>query len=124
MDNWLLLTILAFTGSALGGLCRYLLSGWITFRFGEGFPLGTMVVNVSGALLIGFIWAFCSPGSLRDFLMFGFLGGYTTVSSFALNTLNLLQDGEWTYAGWSLIGTYLLCLAAVFGGASVASLML
>ncbi len=121
--NWIGFLLLTFAGSSLGGLCRYLLSGWVSSRFGERFPAGTMVVNVSGALLIGFIWAAAAPGPLRDFLTFGFLGGYTTVSSFTLNTLNLLQDGEWLYAGWNLAGTYALCLAAVFAGAGFASLM-
>ena len=123
INEWILLILLTFLGSAMGGFCRYLLSERIASRFGKRFPVGTMAVNVSGALLIGFIWVAATPGPLRDFLTFGFLGGYTTVSSFTLNTLNLLQDGEWLYAGWNLAGTYTLCLAAVFTGAGFAQLM-
>lgn len=128
MDNWTLLLLITFGGSAMGGLCRYLLGGFIARRLGERFPVGTMVVNVTGALLIGLVWRFPSEGMslaehdmLRDFLMLGVLGGYTTVSSFTLNTFNLLQEGEWREAGMNLFGTYFLCLGAVFAGAALGS---
>lgn len=114
-----------FIGSALGGLCRYLLSGAVARRVGERFPYGTLVVNVSGALVIGLVWSL--PGAsaavpledFRFFMMYGFLGGYTTVSSFTLNTLNLMQDREWLPAGLNIAGTYSLCLLAVYIGVSL-----
>ena len=122
MDNWITFLLLTFTGSSLGGLCRHLLSGSVARRYGERFPTGTIAVNVSGAFLIGLVWTAFEPGAVRDFLMFGFLGGYTTVSSFTLNTLNLLQDGEWGYALGNLLGSYFFCLAAVFLGAAAGTL--
>lgn len=122
--------VATFLGSALGGLCRHLLSGWFARRYGERFPVGTMAVNVSGACLIGIAWSLPWDGwastsqIARDFLMFGFLGGYTTVSSFTLNTLNLFQEGEWRKALFNLFGSYILCLAAVFAGAAAVRIVL
>lgn len=81
-----------------------------------------MIVNISGAFLIGTAWMMLSPGAMRDFLLFGFLGGYTTVSSFTLNTLTLLQDGRWLSAALNLFGSFFLCLAAVFVGAAAGAL--
>lgn len=124
MQEWLIFLVFTFVGSSLGGLCRYLLSGFVARRFGERFPLGTLAVNVSGSFLIGVVWVTLSPGAARDFLMFGFLGGYTTVSSFSLNTLTLLQDGQWFYATLNLFGSFLICLAAVFVGAGVGTLFI
>jgi len=127
MQSWVFI-LLTFGGSSLGGLCRYLLGGFVARRVGEQFPIGTMVVNVSGAFLIGFVWSFSweilpfvEQGLVRDFLMYGVLGGYTTVSSFTLNTLNLLQEGEWFHASLNLFGSYFLCLVAVFAGAALGS---
>jgi CrcB protein len=122
------LLLLTFVGSAIGGLTRHAVSGFVARRFGERFPTGTMVVNVTGALLMGIVWTapwsagpLAQPPLLRDFLMFGVLGGYTTVSSFTLNTFALLQDGEWRSAGLHLGGSWLLCLGAVAAGAALGS---
>jgi fluoride exporter len=124
MHDWLIFLLLIFAGSSLGGLCRFALSGMVARRFGERFPFGTLIVNISGAFLIGMAWVVLSPGAARDFLMFGFLGGYTTVSSFSLNTLTLLQDGQWFHGALNFFGSFLLCLAAVFGGAGVGALLI
>jgi CrcB protein len=110
-------------GSALGGVLRYWLSGIVAHRFGEAFPLGTLVVNVTGSFLIGFIFAISGtegrmllPPAARNFLMAGICGGYTTFSSFSLQTLNLARDGEWLYAGLNILGSVALCLVAVWLG--------
>ena len=112
-------------GSALGGACRYWISGVIAHRYGESFPHGTLLVNVSGCFLIGAIAALNEPGGRflagpagRQFLMVGLLGGYTTFSSFSLQTLNLARDGEWLYAGANVVLSMVLCLAAVWLGHS------
>lgn len=88
--------LLTFAGSALGGLARHLLGGWLDRRAGGGFPFGTLAVNVSGAFVIGLVasarWE-GDPVLVRQFLMYGVLGGYTTVSTFTLHTLHLLQAG-------------------------------
>ena len=124
MDNWGLLLGLVFVGSALGGLLRYGVSVWVGRRLGEAFPVGTLVVNVTGAFVAGFAWTFAWPDlwglsgpDIRIFLLFGFLGGYTTVSSYALNSFALLRDGQWKGAVQNLLGTLFLCLAAGVGGA-------
>lgn len=92
-------------------------------RFGESFPLGTLVVNVSGSFLIGFFATLTgADGRLligptaRNFFMAGICGGYTTFSSFSLQTLNLARDGEWLYAGLNAVLSFALCLLAVWLG--------
>ncbi len=114
-------------GSALGGLARYWLSGVIARRFGEAFPVGTLVVNASGSFVIGFLAALTDPvgrvwmnASARQFLMMGLCGGYTTFSSFSLQTLNLAREGEWLYAGANVVCSVLFCLLAVWFGHVVA----
>ncbi len=110
-------------GGALGGMGRYWCSGVVARAFGETFPWGTIVVNVSGSLLIGFLATLMSPdGRLlvppdaRAFLAIGLLGGYTTFSSFSLQTLNLVRDGEWLWATANIFLSLTLCLAAVWLG--------
>ncbi len=84
-------------GSAIGGVARFWCSGVAARLFGETFPWGTIIVNVAGSFMIGFFATLTGPdgrifaGSLtRQFVMIGILGGYTTFSSFSLQTLNLL----------------------------------
>lgn len=110
-------------GSALGGMGRYWLSGLVDQKAGETFPLGTLAVNVTGSLLIGALAAMAEPDgrfglapAARQFLMIGVLGGYTTFSSFSLQTLGLMQEGEWFYAASNALLSVLLCLGAVWIG--------
>ncbi len=110
-------------GSALGGGARYWLSGVIANRIGETFPWGTILVNVSGSLVIGFFATLTGPdGRLlvgteaRQFVMIGLCGGYTTFSSFSLQTLNLVREGEWLYVGMNIGLSVVLCLLAVWLG--------
>jgi CrcB protein len=119
MTNYLLVA----AGSAVGGMARYGLSGLAGRWFGETFPWGTMLVNVSGSLIIGLIATLVAPdGRLlvgpeaRVFLMIGLLGGFTTFSSFSLETLNLVRDGEWLWASANVVLSMLLCLVAVWAG--------
>jgi CrcB protein len=92
-------------------------------RFGEAFPLGTLIVNISGCFLIGVLAACNDPGgrifvgpAARQFLMIGVMGGYTTFSSFSLQTLTLLQDGEWLYAAANVLFSVILCMVGVWLG--------
>ena len=117
-------------GSALGGVGRYWLSGVIARRFGEAFPVGTLVANATGSFVIGFIASLTRPegrllmsASGRQFLMVGICGGYTTFSSFSLQTLNLAREGEWFYAGANVVASVLLCLLAVWLGHVLAELV-
>ena len=115
-------------GSALGGMARYWMSGAIARAIGETFPWGTLVVNVVGSFIIGFIAILTAPdgriflgSTTRLAIMTGFCGGYTTFSSFSLQTLNLLNDGEYLYAGANILISVVVCLIAVWAGAAVAN---
>ncbi len=110
-------------GGALGSMGRFWLSGLIARHFGEVFPLGTLLVNVSGSFVIGCIAAIAEPGgrwvispSLSTFLMIGICGGYTTFSTFSLQTLNLVRDGHFLEAILNAVLSLTLCLLAVWLG--------
>lgn len=110
-------------GSALGGLARFALSGLVAQHVGETFPWGTLTVNVAGSFVIGFFATLTSPdgrflvgATTRHFVMTGILGGFTTYSSFSLQTLSLARDGEWLRAGANATGTFILCFIAVWLG--------
>jgi CrcB protein len=117
-------------GSALGGMLRHWCSGIAARLIGETFPWGTLIVNVVGSLVIGFFFTYTGPdgrlflGSLeRQFVMAGICGGFTTFSAFSLQTLNLVRDGEFLYAGANIVLSVALCLLAVWlGHAAAASL--
>src|SRR5450756_703308 len=106
-------------GGALGSVSRYWLSGLVASRFGETFPWGTLVINITGSFIIGVFAAMAIPEGRLDpqsrafttqFLMIGVCGGYTTFSSFSLQTLNLLRDREWLYAGGNILLSVVLCM--------------
>ncbi len=105
-------------GSAAGGMARYAVSGAVANRIGETFPWGTWVVNLSGSFLIGILAAVLAAedAALRSLLMTGICGGYTTFSSFSLQTLNLARNGEWLAAGGNVAGSVVACLVAVWLG--------
>ena len=110
-------------GSALGGVGRFALSGWVAERIGEVFPWGTLIVNASGSFVIGFFHTLTEPGgrllagpTTRQFVMIGICGGYTTFSSFSLQTLNLVREGDMLRAFGNIAGSVVLCLAAVWLG--------
>jgi CrcB protein len=94
----------------------------------ETFPIGTLFVNIMGSFIIGFFGTLTAPDSrfmagaaTRLFVMVGICGGFTTFSSFSLQTLNLAQDGEWLYAGLNIGGSVILCLSGVWAGHVLAS---
>jgi fluoride exporter len=114
-------------GSAVGGVLRYWCSGLVARAFGETFPWGTLLVNVAGSALIGLFATLSAPegrlliGSVqRQFVMLGLLGGFTTFSSFSLQTLALAQNGEWLRAGANVVGSVVLCLIGVWLGHALA----
>ncbi len=115
--------LIVWVGAGLGGVGRFWLGGLIAQRYGEAFPLGTLVINVTGSFLISFFATVTGPDGRwlvsargRTFFMTGICGGYTTFSSFSLQTLTLAQDGEWGYA-WANAGLSLgLCLLAAWLG--------
>jgi CrcB protein len=110
-------------GNAIGGVARYWCSGIAARLVGETFPWGTLFVNVLGSLIIGFFATITGPDGrwfvgtvARQFVMIGLCGGYTTFSSFSLQTLSLAQDGEWLLAGANIVGSVVVCLLAVWLG--------
>jgi CrcB protein len=117
-------------GSALGGASRYWFSGFVANRIGETFPWGTMLVNISGSFVIGFFATLTGPDgrvlastTARQFVMIGICGGYTTFSSFSLQTLNLTLDVEWLRAGANAVLSLVLCFLAVWLGHILAALL-
>jgi fluoride exporter len=114
-------------GGAVGTVGRFWLSGVVARLIGETFPWGTLVINVTGSFVIGFFGTLTGPdgrifvgSTSRQFVMIGICGGYTTFSSFSLQTLNLMNDGEWLYAGANITGSVILCLVAVWAGYALA----
>ena len=111
---------LALIGGFVGGISRFFLSGLVGRSVGETFPWGTLLVNVSGALAIGaFAGAARAHGGIfagdlvRDLIVVGLFGGYTTVSSFCLQTLNLALEGEGRLAAFNVAASVALCVLAV-----------
>ena len=110
-------------GGALGSMARFGCSGLVAARFGETFPLGTLVINVLGSFVIGFFATLTGPdgrvmvsGNVRQFVMVGICGGFTTFSAFSLQTLTLAQDGEFFRAGLNVTASVVVCLLAVWLG--------
>ena len=119
MVSYLLVAI----GGAIGSVARFWMSGLIGTQFGQTFPLGTLIVNVTGSFMIGLFAALSAPEgrwlvspSFRQFFMIGICGGYTTFSSFSLQTFALAQEGEWFHAALNTIASVALCLFAVWLG--------
>lgn len=115
-------TLLIFLGAGLGGVFRYWISN-ITYGFlGRQFPYGTLVVNVSGCFLMGLLFVlilerFDGIGpQLRSLLLIGFLGGYTTFSSFSIETLNLFENGAYLSASLNILLSIILCIVATWIG--------
>jgi len=113
-------------GGALGSILRFWLAGLITATpAGEAFPLGTMVINISGSFVIGIFGAMTGTDSkfslhwralAVQLVMVGICGGFTTFSSFSLQTLNLARSGHWIYAGLNVGLSVVLCMAGVWLG--------
>ncbi|MGN6377024.1 MAG: fluoride efflux transporter CrcB [Sphingomonas sp.] len=117
--------LVVFAGAGLGGACRHGVGVLCMKAFGPGFPAGTLTVNVLGSLLMGvlaglFALKMQSSQELRLFLTTGFLGGFTTFSTFSLDTVTLFERGR----VWLAAGYVLTSLAAGFGGLALALLVM
>ena len=115
-------------GSACGGISRYLVEGWVHQWSGSYFPYGTLVVNIVGSFLIGFLGTlfegrFLVTPHQRLFLMIGVLGGFTTFSAFSFETWELFKDGELLNAAFNVSLSLVGCLGGVFLGVVVARLI-
>lgn len=112
--------LLIALGGAVGTALRFIVSGFTHKFAGSAFPWGTLAVNLTGCYVIGFLWELfdrsaVSP-TVRLAVLVGVLGGYTTFSSFGVETLNLMRDGEYRMAAYNVLASNVLGIALVFAG--------
>ena len=123
---WLLVGV----GGALGSIARHGLNHWVQHRWITSFPLGIFIVNVLGSVAIGIVAGIVASGrwsvsiEARTFVMVGVLGGFTTFSSFSLDTLTLIRGGHVGFAIWNVVGQILLSLIGIAAGYHVTVLAL
>lgn len=118
---------LALAG-ALGTLARYGLGGFVQRNASLSFPWGTMVVNLSGCFLFGLVWSLAErrvaiSGEIRTILLIGFMGAFTTFSTFMFETGEFLRDGEWMWAATNLLGQNVLGIVFLFIGLALGRLL-
>ncbi|MCC5791165.1 MAG: fluoride efflux transporter CrcB [Legionellaceae bacterium] len=118
MNSWLI-----FLGAGLGGVFRYWISNGTYGLLGRNFPYGTLVVNATGCFLMGLLFVLIlakvdrdMAPALRSLFLIGFLGGYTTFSSFSIETLNLFEIGDWLNASLNIIASVFLCIVMTWFG--------
>jgi fluoride exporter len=112
-------------GAVLGASARYFLSRLAAKLISADFPYGTLFINVSGSLLLGFFLVWTTERALADprwrlIIAIGFCGSYTTFSSFAFESFAYLEQGHWLLFGTNVLANNLLCLVAVIAGAAIA----
>lgn len=112
-------------GSALGGVTRFLLGSFLQQKAGTPFPIGTLLINISGSILLGFLMSYAlstttiSP-EVRGLLTTGFCGGYTTFSTFTLETMLLIEEGELGRAALYVLLSVIVSLVGVYLGITAA----
>jgi CrcB protein len=118
--------ILVMVGSALGGVLRYAVTR-ATIPVSDGFPLGTVLINILGSFVIGYFGTltlqtgkYPASDNVRLFVMVGICGGFTTFSSFSLQTLDLMRSGQWSRALANVVLSVILCIGAVAAGHAMA----
>ena len=120
--------IVIFVGAGVGGVARYAVSQWVQAKAGAEFPYGTLLVNVTGSLVLAFLYATLegTPAApeWRAFLGIGVIGGYTTFLTFRYETVRLLQDGDWARAAWYAAASVILSLVAAIAGFGLATALL
>ncbi|HSL68618.1 MAG TPA: fluoride efflux transporter CrcB [Longimicrobiales bacterium] len=113
---------------ALGTLARFGLGGWIQQHSGSNFPWGTLLINISGSLLLAFAFRYAEVApvrpELRALVSIGFCGAFTTFSTFSYETARLIQDGQWNRAALYVSASVVISLAATFGGFQLATILL
>lgn len=112
-------------GAVVGASARYFLSTYIARAVSPSFPYGTLVINITGSLLLGLFLVLTTERVLVDarwrlLVAVGFCGSYTTFSSYAFETFALMEQGQWLLVGLNVIGSNLFCLLAALGGAALA----
>lgn len=119
---------LVFLGGGLGAVSRYWISGWVYQKLGNGFPYGTLAVNVLGCVLIGVLMTateerFLVNPAVRIFFAIGILGGFTTFSTFSFETISLLRDGQALYATVNILVSIVTCLFGTWIGMQAGKLL-
>lgn len=112
-------------GGAIGALLRYWVSNATYALTGSAFPYGTLLVNVAGSLVMGFLYIWLlermlADGALRAFLLIGLLGAFTTFSTFSIETLNLMESGQLMRAASNAVLSVVLCIGAAALGVAIA----
>lgn len=129
MNTRLTLVLYAAIGGALGTVARYLLTLVIQARAGADFPLATLLINITGSVLLGFLMRYGLEGTtarpeIRLLLTTGFCGGYTTFSTFSYETARLIEDGDWQRGSGYVLASVLVSLAGTFIGFALARALL
>ena len=111
-------------GGAVGSMLRFLMSTWVHSFASRGFPYGTMTVNVLGSLAMGFLFVvfldrLADNAVLRAGILIGALGGFTTFSSFSIETFNLIEQGDLVRAMLNIVGSLILCVSATWLGVMI-----
>ena len=122
----MLAVLLVAIGGGIGSVTRYLVGGWFAARFGSAFPYGTFAINVTASFIVGFFLAFAQERvslapNLRLFVAVGFIGGYSTFSTFEYESVRLLQDGEMLLGAVYLLGSVITGGLAAIGGIALGS---
>jgi CrcB protein len=125
MENSIVAYFWIALGAVVGASTRYFLSGYVAKALSSSFPYGTLLINISGSLLLGFFLIWTSECVLLDvrwrwLVAIGFCGSYTTFSSYAFETFALFEQGQWLLVVSNVIASNLLCLASVLAGAALA----
>ena len=112
-------------GAVVGASARYFLSGYVAKEVPSSFPYGTLLINITGSMILGFFLTWTSERVLvnarwRLLIAIGFCGSYTTFSSYAYETFALAEQGQWLLTGLNLLASNALCLASVLAGAALA----
>ncbi len=111
-------------GGFLGSIARYLLSGWAAARWGVIFPWGTFIINISGSFILGFFLAFAQERpwvhpQARLLFAIGFVGAYTTFSTYTYESIRLMMNGQFALAAAFFVGSVVFGLVAVFAGVAL-----
>ena len=111
-------------GGAVGSVLRFLMSTWVHSFAGRDFPYGTLTVNVLGSLVMGFLFVLfldrlSDNAVLRAGILIGALGGFTTFSSFSIETFNLIEQGDLVRAMLNIVGSLILCVSATWLGVMI-----